>query len=249
MKLRYITLHIDSDSNYQNSFSYSFNDHSRFISNYLSIQVRKLKYETDGTFNMIAISPSKNIKHICRIVGDNALQIRIKFDGESYEQMSEIEKYEYYLHLIEEGYRIASKYKSIPLDELIKMNDEFRNNEYKNEWVHKKKRFKEFGIDVSLDCSFTSQIFQLKLSAMHIKSKAVIVSGIVFTTEPDEVCYQPLFKKLTSDGQHIIITDFLDKPKYMFRVSDILNGIFNCQISKEGFSFKRGNLSDVTMRE
>ena len=237
MKLRYVALHIDSDSNYEDSFRYYFNDHSRFISNYLSIKIRKFKFETDGTFKMISICPSLSIKHICRIVGDASLQVRVLFNREAYEQMTEIEKNEYYLKLLEDGYNIASKHKSIPFENLLDLNQKFRQGGYINEWQHKRKQLKNYGIEVSLECSFTTQNFQLSLYVNNIKTKEKIVSGVIFTTEPDEICYQPLFKDIIFDDKHIIITEFLDKPKYIFKISDILNGNFKFRISKEGFKF------------
>ena len=122
MNLRYIALHMSHESGYKDPFRDNFNLNSRFISNYLSIQIRKLKFETDGSFNMLGISPSVDIKHVCRIVGEKALDAKVSFDKEAYERMNELEKYEHYLQLLEEGYKICAQYKKIPLEQLLQIH-------------------------------------------------------------------------------------------------------------------------------
>lgn len=237
MKLRYIALFMDTDSGYKDPFRDNFNLNSRFISNYLSIQVRKLKFETDGTFHMLGVSPSLDIKHVCRIVGEKALQARISFNKEVYVQMSEIEKHEYYLQLLEEGYKVCIKHKKIPLEQLLKLHQDFRNNGYKNEWLHKKKKFKEQGIEVSMNCFFTSIDFQLIMSVFDIKNKIELVSGTVIRTLPNEVCFDSLFKDVIIENDELLITEYQDRPKFKFHLSDILNGKFSFETTDVGLSY------------
>lgn len=139
MNIRYIALHMDHDSGYKDPFRDNFNLESRFVSNYLSIQIRKLKIETDGTFNMISVIPSIDIADICRIVGEKTLRARVSFNKQAYKQMIETERYEYYLKLLEDGYRICEQYKKLPLNQLLTLHQNFRDNDYRNEWLHKKK--------------------------------------------------------------------------------------------------------------
>lgn len=237
MNLRYIVLHMNHDSGYIDPFRDNFNLHSRFISNYLSIQIRKLKYETDGTFNMIAVSPTLDIKHICRVVGEKALDASISFDRDAYEQMTEYEKYEYYLQLLEDGYKICGQFKHIPLVDLLHLHQEFRLNGYKNEWLHKKKKFKNYGIEVTLNCFFTSLNFQLRISVYDIRNKTELISGTVIQTLPDEVCFSPLFKDLIIVGNDLCITEFQNKPKFIFNIYDIYDGIFKFQIKNVGLEY------------
>jgi hypothetical protein len=238
MNLRYIALHMDSDSQYKDPFRDNFNLNSRFISNYLSIQIRKLKLETDGTFNMLGVSPSLDINNVCRIVGEKALKARILFDKEAYEQLSELEKYEYYLQLLEDGYKICAQYKKIPLEHLLKLHQGLRDNSYKNEWLHKKKKFKEHGIEVILNCFFTSFDFQLVMSVSDIKSKKGLVSGTVIRTLPNEVCFDSLFKDVIIENDELIITEYQDRPKFKFNLDDIYNKRFLFEILNEGLDYK-----------
>lgn len=220
MKLRYVTLFMGFDSGYIDPFRDNFNLHSRFISNYMSMQVRKFKFETDGTFNMISVEPSLNIRP-CRIVGDKALNVTIYFDKEKYDQLKKVEKFEYSLQLLEEGYRVCSNYKDIPLEALLDLHTQFREEGYKNEWLHKKKRFKDQHIEIILYCYFTSEDFQLKITVNDLNTKDELISGIVIKTLPHEVCFQPLFKDIIINNNVLGITDFLDRVKFTFSLSDI----------------------------
>ena len=229
---------MDTDSGYKDPFRDNFNLNSRFVSNYLSMQVRKLKFETDGTFHMLGVSPSLEIKHICRVVGEKALQARISFDRSAYEQMNEFEKYEYYLQLVEDGYRICTQYKKIPLEQLLKLHQDFRNDGYKNEWLHERKKFKEQGIEVTLNCFFTSFDFRLLMTVYDINSKKELVSGTVIRTLPNEVCFDSLFKDLMIEDNELIITEFQDRPKFKFLLADIFNGKFSFKLIDVGLKYE-----------
>ena len=218
-------------------FRDQFNLHSRFVSNYLSIQVRKLKIKTDGTFNLIGISPSLNIKHICRIVGEKSLQVRIEFDRRYYERLSKQNKYEYYLQLLEEGYRISTQFKEIPVDTLLLLHQKFREGGYKNEWVHKAKRFKEYHIQVVLSCFFTSVDFQLVISIHDLKTKELLVAGTVIRTLPDEIHFQKNFKDVKIEKEELIITDFLDRPRVALELTDIYKKEFRFSLLGKGLEY------------
>jgi hypothetical protein len=223
MNLRYILLHIDFQSGYTDQFRDKFNLYSKFIGYYLSTHVRKLKLETDGTFNMIAVKPSVSANFVCRLMSEKALVINVLFNNiAAYNLMNEIERYEYCLELLEDGYKIAAQYKPIPLEPLLNLHQQFRIGGYKNEWLHKKKKFKEHGIEVSLNCFFTTYDFQLKITVSDIKTKVELISGMVIRTLPDPVCFHHLFRDVIIENEELIITDFLNRPKFKFLLSDIL---------------------------
>lgn len=244
MNLRYIALFMDFDSNIDENVRNEFNSSSRFISNYLSTQIRKIKYKTDGSYNMISIAPSKEIQHQCRIIGDNSLQARVPFNMGEYISAKNEDKillYEYYLKLIEQGYTIASEYKKIPLSELFEISSQFKAGNYKNEWLHKKKRFKEYGIEALLKCFFTSVHFHLELTVNDIRTKARLIQGIVIQTMPNEVYFDHLFKDLILKDDNLIITEYLDRPKFIFTIKDILNRKFDFQITNYGVKYEKYN--------
>jgi len=226
MTLRYIALQIESEiagRMYSSDFAY----HTRFISNYFSKAIRKYKYTTDGTFNMISVEGAVNYKEIPKIKGFDALSVPISFDQNRYEQIKGTEDCSYYLELLEQGFKKASEFKPIPLDTLLSLIDEFKNGGCKNEWLHKKKRFKEEDLEVVLTCEFTTNYFQLIATINQISTKKELVKGIAIKTKPDEIHFDKMFKDILIHENFIVITDASDSARVLINVEDAKKGFFN----------------------
>lgn len=208
---------------YSSDFAY----HTRFISNYFSKAIRKYKYTTDGTFNMISVEGAVNYKEIPKIKGFDALSVPISFDQNRYEQIKGTEDCSYYLELLEQGFKKASEFKPIPLDTLLSLIDEFKNGGCKNEWLHKKKRFKEEDLEVVLTCEFTTNYFQLIATINQISTKKELVKGIAIKTKPDEIHFDKMFKDILIHENFIVITDASDSARVLINVEDAKKGFFN----------------------
>ena len=237
MILRYVAIFMGYNSGFENTFTYQFDYNTRFINNFLSTRIRKSKFLTDSTFNMISVVPSINRMVACKVMGEKALTANIPFVREKYEEMQKLERYEYYLQLLEEGYGVCFKYKEIPIDDLLRLHQEFRNSGYKNEWLHKKKKFKEYGIEVILVCSFTSFDFRLIMTVNDLESKKEIISGMVIRTKPDEIHFSSLFKDVIIEKDFLMVTQRFDEPKFKFSLSDIFNKKFEFEILEEGLDY------------
>lgn len=251
MKLRYISLHIESeyDSGIDKNFSYKFSDNSRFISNYLSKAVRKFKIEIDN-FKMISICPSDKINEITvRLLPyDEVLKIEIPFhkdEQQSYlEIMSWEKRYEYYLSLIEKGFRIANTYCDIQLDRLLEMTEQFRANNYKNDWLFAKKILREHDLYLFFKCYFTHCDFRLELEVYNHDKNSLLLKKIVLQTEPSEFCYDYRFRKIEMLPDKIIIWDN-HEPAFEFDIELLSKGIFNItRLNDEKERFKR----DIKMK-
>lgn len=226
MTLRYIALQIEDEISgrmYSSDFAY----HTRFISNYFSKAIRKYKYTTDGTFNMISIKGAVNYSEGFKIRGMGALSIPVSFDPKRYEQIKGTEDCSYYLELLEQGFKKASEFKPIPLDTLLTLIEEFKKGGCKNEWVHKKKRFKDIDLEVILKCEFTTNYFQLIATINQISTKKELVKGIVMKTKPDAIHFDKMFKDVLVYENFIIITDACDSAMALINIEDARNGIFN----------------------
>lgn len=223
MNLWYINIWLKPETGYNTDYRYDFTLRTRFISNYLSKQIRKSRFKTDGTFNMISVEPTSHELKEGRIVPDAALAAEVHFDKERYEKVKATEDFEYYLQLFETGFRKAAKYKDIPLDALFSLINDFRTTGYKNEWRHKKKRFKAQDLEVILDCRFTTKDFNLIVTINGISSKEELCSGAVITTEPDEICFDGMFKDVLIDKTNIVITDSSDSPCVFISLQEALN--------------------------
>lgn len=227
MNLRYINLWLSPDSGYDDDYRYEFKLHTRFINHFLSIQIRKNKYTTDGSFNMISITPKPNKIEESRIVPLEVLRVEVPFNKNRYDQIKSTEDCSYYLELFEEGFKNASKFKQIPLEELLNLVKEFKGNGCKNEWMHKKKNFKEQDIEVKLECYFTTLDFRLVATINQISTKKQLCSGTVIRTLPDENLFDKMFKDILIHKNFIIVTDASDSARVLINLEDAKKGIFN----------------------
>lgn len=226
MKIWYIAMGLDRTS-FNTDYCYEFKLHTRFISNYLSKRIRKFRVDTDGTFNMIYLSLVPGKPKECAIVPIDVLEAEVAFDQEVYERIKRTTNCEYYLERFEEGFRKAAKCKEIPLQSLLDLVDEFRKNGCKNEWLHKKKRFKEVDVEVALNCYFTTWDFKLIVKINRISTKEELCSGVLMRTDPDEVCFEKRFKDILINKDSIIVTDFLDRPRFVIDLPKAFAGQFD----------------------
>ncbi len=96
--------------------------------------------------------------------------------------------------------------------------DSFRDENYKNIWIHQKKVLKGIGT-VKLICELS--IFEFKLDLV-VEDKNEIYRKNIFTTMPDSIFYYQTFKSLVIDDDKISITDrIFEKPFFTISIDDI----------------------------
>lgn len=230
MTLYYINLGLDYDDYIveQKKFLNQFNLNTRFISNYFSKAIRKHKYKTDGTYNMISVSPTEFEIKPTKLVGfGDVIRVNLTFDRNRYEKTKSTEDCSYYLELLEQGFKKASEFKIVPLEILLNIVMEFKQGGCKNEWLHKKKRFKEDDLEVILTCEFTTNCFKLIATINQISTKKELISDVVIKTEPDEICFEGMYKDILINDDKIIITDKSDSPRIIIKKDDVFKGKLN----------------------
>lgn len=214
MNLNYISLGLDYNTyiSVDNELRYDFQQHIDFINDYFSKAIRKDKFKTDGTFNMINVALSEFELKSSSIVPSNVLQVHLDFDKSKYEKAKKTDDCSYYLELLEEGFKKAHKFKSIPLDNLLNLIEEFKKGNCLNKWVHKKKRFKGDDLEIILTCELTTDCFQLWLTVNKISTKEELINGVIMRTETGTSIHEGMFKNIIID-KDIIITDKSDSPR------------------------------------
>lgn len=227
MTLRYITLMLEDEVRgrmYSSDFTY----HTRFISNYFSRAIRKYRFDTNGIYNMISVAllPENKLKPT-KITAINVLETYLPFDQKRYEQIKGTDDCSYYLELLEQGFKKASEFKPIPLDTLLSLIEEFKKGGCKNEWLHKKRRFKEEDLEVVLTCDFNTHYFQLVTVINQISTKKQLVRGIAIKTKPDEIHFEKMFKDILTYKNFIVITDASDGARVLIDIDDAKKGVFN----------------------
>ena len=101
----------------------------------------------------------------------------------------------------------------------------FRELGYKNEWLWKKKLFREHDMYVFFKCAFTTIDFTLTIEVMNAKKDILRLKQVLFRTYPDELCYDKDFRHIIIDGSSLIITDFLNHPFIGINIDDLKNNI------------------------
>jgi len=92
----------------------------------------------------------------------------------------------------------------IPKEEIYRGLDAFVINEYVNEWLYKKRSFKQHSLVVYLYCKLTQSGFTLVLKI--IKNDVVVFEEIILETDPDEVAFHYRFKDIIIEDGQLVIT-------------------------------------------
>lgn len=235
--MRYICLDLDRKE-FGNKYGYGFLLNTRFISNYFSRAIRRVKFETDGSFKMISIKGCIEVDET-KIVPIDVMCVDLAFDKTQYQRVKGTVDNSYYLELLEKGFRKASHFKTIPLNALLDLIEEFKKGGCKNVWLHKKKRFKEDDIEVILTCEFTTNYFQLVATINQISTKKELVHGPILKTEPDEIVFEGMYKDIYLVNEYIAITDSFDNVRIVILKEDALNGSLNFAIVGDKATVKR----------
>lgn len=234
-KLRYINLDVyNAPDLIIDTYKFDFN--ARFICNYLSKEVRKLDIAGDGTYKMISVR-IQNTPSDCRLTYGtdypDVLSVSLyvsEQEQQRYNNTTNLEdRFEFYLKLLEEGYVFASGFRYVPIEPLLKLHDKFRENNYKNEWLWKKKLIRDFGIYLYFKCYLTTFDFRLELEVYDTKQTFLLTKGIVLQTGPDEIFYDKRFRKIEIVDGKLIIKDFLDKDKFVFDLYLLSKRVFNVE--------------------
>lgn len=232
MNYRYIILYAGSSgfgSGFGDEFDNKFNYNTWFISNYLSLRIRKLHVPTNGPYNMFYCNITKSEDSV-KIMSTSSLNVKIHVDERDIDKYlcmsTEIERYEYYLSLLERGYKLASTVRNIPIDVFLKLHQDLRDNNYKNERLFAKKLLKNIGVKIELNHVLTSYSYNLVLSVYNLHGD-IIGRNSIYKTFPDDIHFNKKVRHLVIDNDNLVITDFLDNPQFVCDLNDLSKGIIN----------------------
>jgi hypothetical protein len=104
---------------------------------------------------------------------------------------------------------------------------EFKDGGCKNDWLHKKKRFKEDDLEVFLICQFTTNYFQLVITINQISTKKELVSGVLIRTEVGVSIHEGMYKDVLIKNDEILITDKSDSPRIRINKTKVFEGVLD----------------------
>jgi hypothetical protein len=145
----------------------------------------------------------------------------------------ERERFEFYLDRLTEGIKVAATIKEFDCETLLGLIQQFREQDYKNEWLQKRVTLKELGLKVEFISNHNSYDYHLDVNVID-KKKNVVARKTVFTTYPDEIFYQKrVTKKVVIKDNLIYILDFLDHPFLSINIDLLKDGIIEEKIYEE----------------
>lgn len=209
MLLDDIILGLDADE-YGRQASSDFAFRSRYVGNFIRRKIKPLKFRTAG-FRAIAVNGCRASVEACEIRPVNVLVADVAFEKEKYESMAPGELHEFFIGMLLEGVVKCSAQHQVPRTEIERAVDAFREEDYRNEWTHKKKAFRSIGVQAYLNCSLDTDKFLLRLKLERMDG-AVVFDDVVLKTKPDETIFAYKFKDVVLDDDQIVIRDKFGEP-------------------------------------
>jgi len=228
------------DSGFKDPFRDEFNLSVKFINNYISKKTKALNLNTVEEFNTIHIEPIlENKEENVKKTGEKVIKISLHFNKNLYESLNQVDKIEYCLILLNKGIEKLFKTDNTTLFKLNNIFLTFKKENYINHWLHKRKIFKTEKLEVILNCEFSSINFILKLLVINTSNKEILLNDILIKTLPDEVCFSNLFKDVLILNDQLIITEFQNRPKFIFKLEDIYKKEFKYEVTTIGVFYSR----------
>ena len=217
-----------SDKIYASHFDY----HVFFIRYYLSQQLKKIKFITDGTFLAINIQIGEVSKPMEIFL--SAIDYYAKIDRNVYDSLADDEKSIYVIGLVKEALIDISQTKEIPLDQLLNDCNELIKMGLVYRWKFRHIKIADLGLKIKLNCELNTYDFKLIATVYKVGEKKPICEGCVIRTMPDKIHFGMVSKKIQQkNGKLIFYTSWnTDREFFYLKISDLNKGIVKTIFSK-----------------
>ncbi len=188
-----------------------------FMTRYIRNEARKLKFK--GQYHTVTITLNDNYK-IKK--GTEGLTILVPFDLEKYKEVypnfevdlplkktipndNEQEVNNFLSKLIIDALKYAkSENIYLPIDELIEIIEKFRESNYKFEWYHKSRLFKDLGVKARLHCKLTNHNFSLDFVLM--KGNKEVFRKKIHQSHPWHEGWRNYYEDIILEDNHLVVT-------------------------------------------
>lgn len=220
---------------------FNFEYNARFITNYITRNIKTSEFAGESEFEKLTIrlypegfeanssySRFSKTLYSCITASDEE-QLR-------YKSITDPEdRYEYILSVLEKGYNNADPEYHVPIQQLLDIHNKFRENGYKNEWIWKQIKVKEYSLCIDIICRFTAFDFTLNIEVYDIKHSKPVTGGCVFRMGPKESYFEYLFKKVSVKDSYLYVYDLWGMPKFSFDLQLLSEGSYNVNyLGEEG---------------
>jgi hypothetical protein len=195
---------------------------SRSLCNFVSRKLKGTRVLVGDT-GKIVVEGAKVPKAVVSFNSEKVTFVRVPFDADRFlEAKEESQRQELFMAFLLEGLRVVQPRGGDATTLITERVEEFRRRGYKNEWIHKSHHYPHFHLVAKLACSITEEAFQLTLHLERPGEEPVLID--VLRTEPDDVCWEPLFKDIELHGDELTITARIPKPLATFKLRDLMIG-------------------------
>jgi hypothetical protein len=182
-----------------------FEFQNRFIGNYLTRISRIAGVVTVGYNRIALIAKVGQIRP--PFVEDKFLNVELLFDQASYERARKEELPGFFYEMYLSGIELAKNVPTFPYSILKSGLEEFRRNEYRNEWKAKSKTFREINATASLHCRMTIDYFALFLEIR--REDQILFRDEILHTLPDEIFFSGEFEDIRFENRQISVLNKL----------------------------------------
>lgn len=209
----------ESDNIYRSHFDF----HVFFIGYYLSHQLKKLKFVTDGTFEAINIVVGEASKPMVLI--DSALTCFAVFDTDVYDSLADDDRCVYVIGILRETLLEISQKKSIPLYQLLNDCEELIKSGFVYRWNFCQIKVADLGLKIKFNCELSTNDFRLNAVVYESGEMEPFCDGCVIRTKPDDVFFSFISKKIQSENGQLVFTTKWDVPLFYLNISDLNRGL------------------------
>lgn len=226
-----------------------FNHHVFIIGFYIKqTLLKKIKYQTDGTFECLTISVYDNYHQVENFrykdgaidAPYKALHVNIPFDREIYDNADEKSRCNYFISLYKQGLGKAMEYKQLPYEQILNSLDELVRNKFTYCWNLRNMLIREWGLKICFDCLLDTNEYKMTATVYGVgaKKKEPLCKGTVIRTLPHEKHFDHVLSKkkcFLVVGNLLYICSNWQTKYFYFDLNQLKQGcfeIYKCQPSK-----------------
>lgn len=212
-----------------------FNRTTLFIFNYIRVALEKAEVE-EGKFGLLVALPNLYKDEIEFWDRPKTLSVFLKMSCEEIERFWHLEslpqRCEYCLDLLQRAYRQAmAQGWDLPLETLLSIHQQFRENDYRNEQVLLEKCVKKHHLYIEITKVFTPEGIAVNLAAYDDKKKSLKASGQLLHFETERQFVIDLAKfRVAADN--LLIVNQWNTPVYSLSLPDLSRGVITLDKAK-----------------
>lgn len=215
MIFKYITLTLEvSDKDFSSKEAYPFFLESRALCSFVERYIRPFKINTEG-FNQLGVRAFKTAPEVQVYINScQVLCVRLGIGDEVLSSMKGMGKKdinEFYISFLNEGLEQAKEYPLL-VTQITEAINAFREADYINRWVYKRKRIVGRKAFCLIECEVTTDNFVMDL--VVIKDDVEIYRKNIIEERPDELITDQYFGSLELKGDNIIVSGKRNKLIY-----------------------------------